>query len=173
MRFAGVVVALALAGCATVAPRPVPAPSFDAAAAVAAIRAAGAALPTELDVQPLQDPLVADLREQAARAEAAGRLDEAATALDRALVERPGDPALLQARAELALLQHRVDAADVLAQRAHAAGPRVGPACRRALETQVQVARLRAAAGDAAAVARTEALVRERDACTVQPPPRY
>lgn len=164
---------LALAGCATVAPPGPPARAFDAGLAVAAIRAAGTALPTELDVQPLRDPLVVDLREQAARAEAAGRLDEAAAALDRALAERPDDPATLQARAEVALLQQRPDAADDFARRAHAAGPRVGPACRRALETQVQVARIRAAAGDTAAAARVDALVRERDACTVQPPPRY
>ncbi|HEY4529057.1 MAG TPA: hypothetical protein VIG97_01825, partial [Luteimonas sp.] len=65
-----------LAGCATT-PTPSPPPAFDAAAAVAAIREAGAELPTELAVQPLQDALVADLRGQARSDEQAGRLDAA------------------------------------------------------------------------------------------------
>lgn len=164
--------ALVLAGCATT-PAPAPAPAFDAGAAVAAIRAAGAALHTELDVQPLQDAAVADLREQAASDERAGRLDAAAAALDRALVEQPGDPRLLQERAEIAMLQHRPDEAAALARRAHAAGPRLGPLCRRSLETIVQVERIRASSGDAAGPAAVEAAVRERDACTLKPPPRY
>ncbi|WP_133500529.1 hypothetical protein [Cognatilysobacter terrigena] len=164
---------LALSGCATAPPPAPPAPTFDAAAVVGAIRAAGAAVATEVEVQPLQDPLVADLREQARRDEQAGRIADAATALDRALAERPQDPALLQERAELAVLERRVDAAFDLAQRSHSLGPAVGPLCRRALETLVQVERIRATAGDAAATARATAFAQQRDACTVKPPPRY
>lgn len=167
-------VALAAGGCATAPSPPAPAvPAFDAAAIVSRIRAAGAALPTEVEVQPLQDPAVADLREQGRRDEQAGRIADAAAALDRALAERPQDPALMQERAELALFEHRTDAAFDLARRAHAAGPTVGPMCRRSLETLVQIEALRAAGGDASAMPRAEALARERDACTVKPPPRY
>ncbi|GAB6197450.1 hypothetical protein [Lysobacter xanthus] len=166
--------AAVLAGCATTTTPPsAPAPAFDAAAAVASVRAAGAAVATEVDVQPLQDPLVADLRELARSEERAGRLDAAAVALDRALTERADDPALLQERAELALLQRRADAAADLATRAHTLGPKVGPLCRRALETLVQVERIRAASGDAAASARATQHAAARDACTVKPPPRY
>ena len=88
--------ALVLAGCATTPPPSAPAPAFDPAALVAAVRAAGASVATEVDVQPMQDPSVADLREQARRDEQAGRIAEAAAALDRALAELPDDPALLQ-----------------------------------------------------------------------------
>jgi hypothetical protein len=163
---------LALAGCAT-APLPAPAPSFDAAAIVASVRAAGESLPTEVEVQPLQDPLVSDLREQARRDEQAGRLAQSAAALDRALAERPHDPALLQERAELALLERNVDAAFDFARRSHAAGPAVGPLCRRSLELLVQAERLRAASGDAGAASRADGYARQRDACTLKPPPRY
>ncbi|WP_133477530.1 hypothetical protein [Cognatilysobacter segetis] len=175
MKRVAAVALLALAGCATTAPSPPPSavPTFDAAARVAAVRAAGASVASEVDVQPLQDPQVADLREQARRDEQAGRLPEAAAALDRALAERPADPVLLQELAELALLQHRPDAAFDFARRSHAVGPAVGPLCRRPLEMLVQVERLRAASGDVAAAARADAFGRERDACTLKPPPRY
>ena len=167
------VAVLALAGCATTAPPPARAPAFDAAALVAAVRAAGQGVATEVEVQPLQDPGVADLREQARRDEQAGRVADAAVALDRALTERPEDPALLQERAELALLERRPDAAFEFARRSHAAGPAVGPLCRRSLELLVQVERLRASTGDATAATRADAFARERDACTLKPPPRY
>lgn len=163
---------IALAGCASSPPAP-PAPAFDAAAVVARIRAVGDAVPTEVEVQPLQDPAVTDLREQARRDERAGRIAEAATALDRALVERSTDPAVLQERAEVALLQRRLDDAAAFATRARAAGPGLGPLCRRIRETLVQVERLRTDGGDATAAARADAAARDRDACTVTPPPRY
>ncbi|HEY4582550.1 MAG TPA: hypothetical protein VIG88_06760, partial [Lysobacter sp.] len=83
------------------------------------------------------------------------------------------DPAVLQERAELALLQRRPDAAFDFAQRARRVGPSVGPLCRRSVETLVQVERIRAQAGDAAATARADAFAAEREACTVKPPPRY
>jgi predicted Zn-dependent protease len=173
MKRSAVAVALLLAGCAS-APPPAPqAPSFNAAAIVAGVRAAGNAVATEVEVQPLQDPLVADLRHQAQRDEQAGRLADAASALDRALAERPQDPTLLQERAEIALLQRDVDAAAEFARRAQAAGPSVGPLCRRSLEMQVQVEGLREAAGDAGTGQRVMALASQRDACTLKPPPRY
>jgi hypothetical protein len=168
--------ALLLAGCATMpstGPVVAPAPSFDAAAMVAGVRAVGAAGATEVDVQPLQDALVADLREQARRDEQAGRLADAAAVLDRALAERPQDPTLLQERAEVALLQREVESAAGFARRAHAAGPTVGPLCRRSLEMLLRIEGLHAAAGDSGAGARSTALATQRDACTLKPPPRY
>jgi hypothetical protein len=174
-RFAAAV-ALLLGGCATApSTRPVvaPAPSFDAPALVAAVRAAGTAGATEVDVQPLQDALVVDLRDQARRDEQAGRLSDAASALDRALAERPQDPTLLQERAEVALLQLDVEAAAGFARRAHAAGPTVGPLCRRSLEMLLRIEGLHVAAGGDGAGARATALAAQRDACTLKPPPRY
>ncbi|MGY4517064.1 hypothetical protein [Lysobacter sp. HA18] len=175
MKRLSIALLVVLAGCASepATPPAPPAPTFDVGAVVAAVRAAGAAVATEVEVQPLQDPLVADLREQARRDEQAGHFADAATALDRALAERPQDPALLQERAEVALFERRIDAAFDFAQRSHAVGPAVGPLCRRSLETLVQVERIRASAGDAAANARAAAFVQQRDACTVKPPPRY
>lgn len=162
---------LVLAGCASapVAPRV----EVDMRPAVAAVRAAGEPTPHEVAVRPLVDPQVMDLQEQAASHEAAGRLDDAARALDAALALSTDDPALLQARAEIALLQARPDEALDYAARSHAAGPKVGPLCRRQLETRAQVALAQALQGDATATARAEAARRERDACTVTPPPRY
>lgn len=95
------------------------------------IRAVGAAAPGELDVQPLRDPMVEDLRVQAARAERAKRYPDAATALDKALALAPEDPALLQERAEVAVLEKNLPEAERLARRAFALGGKVGPLCRR------------------------------------------
>lgn len=163
---------IVLAGCASAPPAP-PVPALDTRPALAAVRAAGEPAPNELAVRPLVDPAVRDLQGQAAAHEAAGRLDEAVKAVDDALALSPDDPALLQSRAELALARGDLDGALALAARSHAAGPKVGPLCRRQLETRVQVALLQTQAGDAAAAARADAARRERDACTVTPPPRY
>jgi tetratricopeptide (TPR) repeat protein len=98
---------------------------------VAEIRAAGASAPGELDVQPLRDPMVEDLRAQAVRWEQQQRYVEAAAALDKALGITPNDPALLQERAEVAVLQKDLDKAGMLARNAYALGAKVGPLCRR------------------------------------------
>ena len=168
---------LLLAGCASAPPEPVsPPPDFDAAAAVAAIRAAGTASGGELDVQPLRDPQVSDLGEEAARLEA-GRLYQAASErVDQALAVAPDDPNLLQQRAELALLLGEADEAERLALRARAAGTEVGPLCRRNWETVVRAREGGSRPPDAAAAlprVSVEEAARRRDACTVAPPPRY
>jgi hypothetical protein len=92
---------LALAACASAPP---PVPSFDAAALVATIRAAGQGAASELEVQPLQDPEVESLRQQAAQLETRHMYRGAADLLDRALGLQAQDAALLQDRAEMALL---------------------------------------------------------------------
>lgn len=161
--------ALSLVACAHTAPPPEPpaAPAFDGVALVRAIRAAGAASPTELDVQPLRDTAVEDLRQQAMAHERAGRIGEAIDALDEALAISPDDPAVLQERAEAALLAGDLDAARLHARRASGAGTDVGPLCRRHFETLLQVAQVQDD-GEAASAARTR-----RDACTVAAPARY
>ena len=98
---------------------------------VSEIRAVGAAMPGELDVQPLRDPMVEDLRVRAARAERAQRYAEAAADLDKALALSPEDPGLLQERAEAAVLEKDLAKAEALARRAFALGGKVGPLCRR------------------------------------------
>ncbi len=98
---------------------------------VAEIRAAGAFETGELDVQPLRDPMAEDLRVQATQFESARRYPDAADALDKALAIAPEDPALLQERAEVAVLQKNLDRAAALARDAYALGGKVGPLCRR------------------------------------------
>jgi Flp pilus assembly protein TadD len=161
---------LALAACASTPPAP-PGPSPLTAATpaqmVAAIRAAGGTEDTELAVQPLRDPRVGDLHARAVRAEAEGRHADAAAALDAALAVAPEDPALLQERAELAVLLGAMDEAERLATRAHELGARVGPLCRRHWATVEQARLLAGDAGGAAAA-------RERIVgCRVQGPTRY
>lgn len=166
-----------LAACASTPP--VPQLDFDAVAAVAAIRAAGTADGSELVIRPLGDRQVEDLREQATALQAQGRHADAAATLDQALAISPDDPALLQERAEAALLLHDLDSAERLARRAIAIGTEVGPQCRRHWETIVQVLAVWPSTGPdpassqatpAASVAEAR---RQRDACTVAAPPRY
>ncbi len=113
---------------------------------VAEIRAAAQPLPGELEVHPLRDPMVEDLRASAAHAERERRYADAAAALDRALALAPQDPAVLQERAEVAVLERDLDRAANLARRGFEEGARLGPLCRRHWATirQVQAHRLRA-----------------------------
>jgi tetratricopeptide (TPR) repeat protein len=171
-RVASTALALSLlAACTTTPPAP-PAPEINAVAAVTAIRAAGGAASTELDVQPIRDPQVDDLREDAERLEKTGQYAQAAQALDQALQLNPDDPALLQERAETALLMKDLDGAERYARLGIERGSKVGPLCRRHWETIAQVRMARPipveVPGDAVADAR-----RERDACTVAAPARY
>lgn len=185
--------AVLVAACGTAPPAPQrwvgPAPEM----VVAEIRAVGKAAPDELDVQPLRDPMVEDLREQAVAAERARRPVDAAAALDKALALSPDDPALLQERAEVAVLQQDLAEAATLARRAFDIGAKVGPLCRRhwatirqriafdlrVLDEQVAEKPLKGEKLDAWTQAR-EALAREgaeavqaQTACTLTGPPRY
>lgn len=164
-------VAAVLAGCATT-PQPAAGPAFDAAAAIAAIRATGADGERELVIRPLGDAEVADLRQQAEKLQARGEHAAAAAALDQALAITAKDPALLQERAEAALWVGDLAMAEDLARRAIAAGSQVGPLCRRHWETiaQVRVAQAAAAPLEEAGVAEAR---RARDACTIAAPNRF
>lgn len=168
-RSAAVAVALLLAACAS-APQQ-QAPSAAGAATpeqmLAYIREAAGDGEGELEVQPLRDPRVDDLRERAARLQGLGYHRDAAAALDEALALVPGDPALLQERAEAALLQSDLALAGELAERAQALGSGVGPLCRRHWATLEQVRR--ALDEDAAAESARTAMA----GCRVAPPPRW
>lgn len=182
----GALLPVLLAGCAAPT-KPVAAPTFDAVALVKTIRAAGAATPTELDVQPLRDPQVEDLRQQATQLEGKRMYRGAADLLDRAMKLNAEDPALLQERAELALLLQDAAQAQLLATQAIALGSTTGPLCRRHRETLLQTALLRAndrlirrGESEAQATARVHAAAAEvrnartqRDACTVAAPNRF
>ncbi|KLD71968.1 hypothetical protein [Xanthomonas pisi] len=86
---------------------------------------------TELSVQPLRDPQVDDLRDSAKAKRQAGDLPGAAAALDQALKLVSGDPAILQERAEVAVLQADWPAAERFANQAVELGSKTGPLCRR------------------------------------------
>jgi Ni/Co efflux regulator RcnB len=113
---------------------------------VAEIRAAALPVPGEFEMHPLRDPMIEDLRAAAASAERERRYADAAAALERALAISPQDPAVLQERAEIAVLERDLDRAATLARRAFEDGARLGPLCRRHWATirQVQAYRLRA-----------------------------
>ena len=152
---------------------------------IAAIHAAAGDDDRELAVQPLRDPQVEDLRETAQQARAARHFAAAADALNQALLLVPEDPAVLQERAEVALLQDDYVRAETLAQRAFQLGSQVGPLCRQHWETVRQVRQHdlamqpalparhspEEAAEHAARAATTQAAItdaeRRRDACTV------
>lgn len=166
-RIPPVLLVLLLAGCAAV-PGQGRVPNGPAREAmVVAIRAHGAADGGGLVVQPLRDPRVEDLRADAAHLEAAGDLAAAARALDEALQVVPEDPALLQERAEVALLQGDVALAGSLAEQAWALGARVGPLCQR---HQAMLEQVRWAGGDAAGAAAAREQI---EACRVTGPARY
>jgi tetratricopeptide (TPR) repeat protein len=160
---------LLLAACSTTPSATPPVALTDATpeAMVAAIRAAAGNDERELAVQPLRDPMVEDLRQSATRLEAQQQYVEAAAALDKALAIVPEDPALLQERAEAALLLKDPVAAEALARRAYGLGAKVVPLCRRHWTT-VRQARL--LAGDAAGAAQALTQV---EACKVAGPNRF
>ncbi|MCR6663103.1 MAG: hypothetical protein NVV60_08145 [Luteimonas sp.] len=163
--------ALLLAACAgvPVPPEPavVPLTTATPQQMVASIRAAAGDGEGELSVQPLRDPMVGDLLERAEALHAQGDHAGEAEALDQALELAPDDPALLQERAEAAILLRDFDRANALAERAYALGGQVGPLCRRHWATIEQV---RLVAGDAEGAASAKAQV---EGCKVSGPERF
>jgi tetratricopeptide (TPR) repeat protein len=163
-------VCVLLAACSTTPPAPPPPAALTHAlpeAMVATIRAAAGNDERELAVQPLRDPMVEDLRQAATRLEAQQHYAEAAAALDKALTIVPEDPALLQERAEAALLLKDPATAEALARRAYSLGAKVGPLCRRHWTT---VRQTRLLAGDAVGAAQALTQV---EACKVAGPNRF
>lgn len=131
------------------------------------VRAAGTSDPQSLEVQPLRDPQVADLRARSERLEAQADYAGAEQAIVQALTLLPGDPELLQQSAEFALYRGDWAQASTLAQQSFDHGPQVGSLCRRNWATLRFV---RLANGDAPGVQEAGAHVAS---CSVEPPPRY
>ena len=151
---------LALAACAsTPPPKPVvKAPEPPPRDWVAEIRAEAAKLPSHIEVIPLQEAAVEDLRQKARAAESAQQFDQADATLDAALAITPEDPALWQWRAEIALAERRFEDAVAHAQKSEAIGPKLGDLCVRNWLT-VAAARHEAEdlAGESAARAKAKA----------------
>jgi Flp pilus assembly protein TadD len=124
---------LLLAACVS-APPPPPAKVVDSTTPqqrLAAIDSVAGSDDTELQVQPLRDAQVEDLRVLAATQRAAGDLNAAAATLDQALQQVAGDPGILQERAEIALLLSDYPGAERYARQALDLGSQTGPLCRR------------------------------------------
>ena len=170
-RACGVALVVALlAACATQPPPPPPPPPpIDTVALVAQIRAAAGPddAKDELAIRPLRDPMVEDLRMQAARLETEGKYAEAAAALDQALTIVSDDPALVQERAEAAIYAGQFGAAAAFALQAYGMGAQVGPLCRRHWAT------IRIAREQQHDVAGANAATQQFGACKVTAPPRY
>jgi len=160
---------LLLSACATPVLQPEPEPPVDTVALVAAVRASAgpAEAKDELAIQPLRDPMVEDFRQQAQRFENEHQYAEAAAALDQAIAIVGDDPAVLQERAEAALLAGDFTGAEAFARKAHAVGAQVGPLCRRHWAT---IRAAREHAKDDAGVSEAQ---KQFDACRVAAPPRY
>jgi hypothetical protein len=129
------------------------------------VRAAGQ-VGDELDVQPLRDPRVEDLRTAASQAEDKGDYAGAGRLLEQAAVLTPDDPDLLQWQAELALVARDWEEAEQLATRSFDKGPKLGGLCRRNWTTLKLAAEAR---GDAVLLAQAQQRVA---GCTVAPPIR-
>ena len=160
--------ALLLASCASPPSQQAAHPAQpDPTRMVATVRAAAGSGEGELAVQPLRDPMVEDLRQQAVELEKAGRYADSAAALDQALTITPDDPAVLQERAEAALLLKDFAGAEQRARRAFEIGSKVGPLCRRHWAV---VRAVRYAANDGAGAAQA---TQQMDACKVAAPERF
>ncbi|MDX1381184.1 MAG: tetratricopeptide repeat protein [Xanthomonadales bacterium] len=106
-----------------------------------------------VQVYPLQNPAVAQLTQEARAAEQAGRLDDAAVLLERALRIQPRDPEVLQRMAEVQLQKRDWDQALSFAVRSYDTGPRVGELCVRNWRT---IGEARSQLGDASGAADAE-----------------
>lgn len=159
--------ALAVSACTTSAPVERVPERAEPARIVATVRAAAGSGEGELSVQPLRDPRVEDLRQQAVEFEKQGDYAAAAAALDQALAITPDDPAVLQERAEAALLLGDFAGAEQRARRAFEIGSQVGPLCRRHWAA-IRAARYAASDGTGAAQAQ-----QQMDACKVAAPERF
>jgi len=93
-----------------------------------------------VQVYALKNPAIEQLSADASAAENAGRFDQAAVLLERALRIQPRNPELLQHMAEVQLQKQDYDQALSFAVRSYDTGPRVGELCNRNWRT-IQVAR--------------------------------
>jgi len=158
----------ALAACVS-APPPAVAPvdTTTPAQRMSAVDKAAGPDDKELSVAPLRDPQVDDLRHSALGQRQAGDLAAAASTLDQALALVSEDPAVLQERAEVALLLGQWASAEQFAQQALQLGSKTGPLCRRHWATIEQA---RMARGEKENAVSAQAQIAS---CTVPPIMRY
>lgn len=133
---------------------------------LAQVRAAGVSNATELQVTPLRDPQVEDLRARATTLETQSDIAGAAQAISQALTIVPGDPELQQQAAEYALYEQDWAHAAAFARQSYDRGPKVGALCRRNWTTLRFVSLVH---GDANGV---QAATQQVATCTVAPPVR-
>ncbi len=133
---------------------------------VAQVRAAGVSTATELQVTPLRDPQVEDLRARAAKLETQSDIAGAEQSIAQAMTLVPGDPELLQQAAEYALYLKDWAHAESFSQQSWDRGPKLGSLCRRNWTTLRFV---RLAHGDAPGV---QAATQQIATCTIAPPVR-
>ncbi len=148
-------------------PPPLPKPELSVHDMVGAIRAAGEREKSIIDVNPLEDPAVAALKDAARRDDQSGHESEAARALDQALKLSPQSPDLLQDRAEVAVRLKDFSTAERLARQSWSLGPKLGPLCARNWQTVVE---MRLQADDPAGAARARGDVKQ---CHKAGIPRY
>jgi predicted Zn-dependent protease len=132
--FGAVALAGLLAACAAREEKPAPPPRVERDW-LPEIAAEAARADSAVDVVPLPDPAVDDLRRRADEALRANRPAEAEAVLREALALNEGDPALWQSLAESLLAQRRWEEAEAMAARSAELGPRVGALCLRSRYT--------------------------------------
>jgi hypothetical protein len=159
--------AAALSACASA---PVPAPSEPPRVErdwLAEIDAEAARASSAVDVVPLADPAVDDLRQRATQARQERRWDAADADLAAAIALRAEDPALWQARAEVAIGRAAWADVETFAMRSHELGPKVGALC---VRNWLSVFAARIEVGDAVGAASARAAVQR---CVVDAPTRF
>lgn len=130
------------------------------------IRSQAEALASSVQVEPLADPEVDDLRARARSEEMKGQYESAAAAIAQALALRPEDPTLIQWAAELALVRGQYVEAERDAQRSYELGPRLGEIC---VRNWLTIKEARGARNDAQGAGSAAA---QLPACQVQAPVR-
>jgi Flp pilus assembly protein TadD len=130
------------------------------------IRTQAAKLDSAVEVAPLDDPGVADLKAKAHTSEDAKDYDAAAASVTQAIKIRGEDPALWQWSAELSLMRGAYADAEHQASHAYELGPKVGGLCARAW---LAIAAARTERGDPANAASAQAEVPK---CQVASPVR-
>jgi tetratricopeptide (TPR) repeat protein len=140
-----------------------PVVAHDPVAAVKAIRAAGDALDSAVQVQPLRDAAIDGFLKKAHDAEAQRDYPAAVAAGNSALKLAPDAPDILQYLAELQTAQGNWLPAEQLAIKSFTLGPKLGPICARNWQTVVEA---RIALNDGATVTQARQRLKE---CRVAP----
>ncbi len=130
LRAIGAAVALvALASCSTTEQAPPKADKVAGRDWIAEINAEVDRLVSDLEIRPLADPEVSDLRRKGDLLISQGKLEEAKAVANQAIALRPGDPALWQWQAEISLRRHDWWDAEHQAIHANDLGPKLGSLC--------------------------------------------